>query len=63
MIDFLLELALPRTDQGVTVQWLVMIPLWIVALIATRRSSREVRQLVLGLVMLNFAWFVVRVLH
>jgi len=61
--DALLDLALPRTDAGVAVQWAVMVPVWIVALVWAPRLSAEARRLVIGLVSVNLAWFVVRMLH
>ena len=63
VLDVLLELALPRTDAGVAVQWAVMVPVWIVALVTTRNASTDVRRLVQGLVLFNLAWFVVRTAH
>lgn len=61
--DIVVELALPRTDAGVAVQWLVMAPLWVAALVATRRLRAEYRRFVLGLVVANLAWFAVRTVH
>ncbi|MGI9601632.1 MAG: hypothetical protein ACR2QE_07100 [Acidimicrobiales bacterium] len=63
MLDFILELALPRTDAGVAVQWAVMVPVWVIALVVTRRADPDIRRFVLGLVLFNLAWFVVRTLH
>lgn len=63
MLDLIVELALPRTDAGVAAQWAVMVPVWAIVLFLVRRADPGVRQFVLGLVMVNFAWFVVRTLH
>ena len=63
VLDVLLELALPRTDAGAAAQWLVMAPVWIVALVVTRKASTDIRRLVQGLVLCNLAWFVVRTAH
>ncbi|RMH79856.1 MAG: hypothetical protein D6683_05630 [Actinomyces sp.] len=61
--DIVVELALPRTDAGVVVQWLVMVPLWVTVLVATRRLRVEYRRFVLGLVVANLAWFAARTVH
>lgn len=61
--DFFVDLLLPETDRAVGVQWIVMSVVWATALITTRRQSRDVRTFVLGLAMLNLAWFAARTIH
>ena len=63
MPDFLLDLLLPGTDRAVAIQWSIMIPFWVVALVAVRRQNRDVRTFVLGLAIINLAWFAARTIH
>jgi hypothetical protein len=65
VIDLLLDLVLPRTDRAVAIQWAVMAPIWLVALIAIRRvtPNKDYRQFVYGLVIMNLAWFGARMIH
>lgn len=58
----LLDLALPRTDQGALVQAMVAVPAFGLALWATRRN-RELFLFVTGLASLTFAWFALRTVH
>ncbi len=59
----IVDLLLPRTDAGVAVQWAIMVPVWIVSIIATRRWPRDFRHFVYGLIMMNLAWFAIRAVH
>ena len=61
--DIVMDLLLPPTDRAVAVQWAVMTPFWIVVLITTRGWNKDVRTFLMGLAMLNLAWFAVRTLH
>lgn len=63
--DLLLDLALPRTDRVVFIQWAIMVPFWIIVLTVTWRRTKvkEYRQFATGLAMLNLAWFAVRTIH
>ena len=63
MDDFLLDLLLPRTDRAVFIQWAVMIPFWVIVVIATRRLSKDVRTFIVGLAFVNLAWFAFRMVH
>lgn len=63
MGDFLLDLALPRTDRAVAIQWVVMGAFWTLVIVATWRKERDIRHFVWGLAMLNLAWFAARVVH
>lgn len=63
MRDFLLDLVLPPSDRAVMIQWAIMAPLWLIALVATRHRSKDTRTFVIGVVVLNLAWFVARMIH
>ncbi len=65
MSNFLLELALPRTDAGVYVQTIVMGVFWALLLLAVvvLRVRREYRTFAVGLAVINFAWFAARTVH
>jgi hypothetical protein len=61
--EWMNDLLLPRTDDGVTVQWLIMVPLWLIVSFAARRLPREVQLLIWGLATMNLAWFLLRMAH
>ncbi len=63
MRDILLDLVLPKTDRIVAIQWAIMAPLWVVGLWISRRWSKDLRQFVWGLVLLNAGWFMARMVH
>ena len=63
MRDFLLDLALPPSDRAVMIQWAVMVPFWLIVLVVTRHRSKDTRTFVIGLAVLNLAWFVARTIH
>lgn len=63
MKDFVLDILLPPTDRVVLIQWLVMIPFWLGAIFATRSQPKDIRTFVIGLAMLNLAWFAARTIH
>lgn len=63
MRDFVLDILLPPTDRIVLIQWLVMIAFWIGVIIATRNKTKDTRTFVIGLAMLNLAWFAARTIH
>ncbi len=65
MRNFLLELALPRTDAGVYGQTIVMAIVWSVVISAAvvLRARKEYRTFAIGLAVLNFAWFAARTVH
>lgn len=56
------DLLLPRTDAGVATQVVVAAAVYLIALVAVRRSP-EVRQLIVGLATLTAAFFGLRTLH
>jgi hypothetical protein len=61
--EFLLDFLLPKTDKGVGQQWMVMTPIWLLGLWLVRRQVKDIRQFVLGLVIINIAWFCARMVH
>ena len=61
--EFLLDLLLPKTDQGVFIQWGVAALVWPVVLFFARNASKDVRTFVIGLAVLNIAWFAARTIH
>lgn len=56
------DLLLPRTDAGVAAQVVAAAAVYLIALVAARRSP-EVRRLIVGLATLTAAFFGVRTLH
>ena len=63
MWDLLLEVALPRTDKGVAVQWIVAAAIWPVALLSVRNQNRDIKLFVVGLIVMNIALFSLRTVH
>ena len=63
MGDFVLDQLLPATDRAVAVQWAVMIPVWLLAIVLVRGATKDIRTFVIGLAMLNLAWFAARTIH
>ena len=63
MSDFLLDLALPKTDRAVFIQVSIAVVFWGLALIAVRNNRKELRQLILGLAIMTMAWFAFRTIH
>jgi len=65
MRNFILELALPRTDAGVYAQTIVMAAVWAVVIttVVLTRSRTEYRTFAIGLAVINFAWFAARTVH
>lgn len=63
--NFLLDIVLPRTDRVVFIQWAIMTPFWLLVLIVTFRRTpvKEYRQFVVGLAVMNLAWFCARMIH
>lgn len=58
----MIELLLPRTDEGAAVQAIVAAVVFAVVLVAVRRHA-EVRLLVAGLAVMTAAWFALRTVH
>lgn len=63
MWNRLADLALPRTDSGAVVQIAVMAVVWVMVVIWSLRWRREYHTFVLGLAVVNFAWFGARMIH
>ena len=63
MPQFLVDLALPKTDSMVFVQWAVMIPFWGLVFFGIRKLSKDTRLFFYGVAMLNLAWFACRTVH
>jgi len=65
MRNFILELALPRTDAGVYAQTIAMAVVWTVVISAVLilRARTEYRTFAIGLAVINFAWFAARTVH
>lgn len=61
--DFFLDIVLPETDRGVFQQWGVMMPIWIIAIFLVRKKDRDIKHFVWGVCLLNFAWFMARMIH
>lgn len=62
-MEFLTDLALPKTDRAVFIQWAVMVPFWILVFVAVRKLSKDARMFFYGVAMLNLAWFAFRTVH
>lgn len=62
MSDFLVDLALPRTDAGAFVHAAIAVPVFGMALWRVRHN-RDIRTFVVGVATLTFAWFALRTLH
>jgi hypothetical protein len=58
-----LDLLLPKTDRIVGIQWAIMGPIWLLAIGFSWQLDRDVRHFVWGLCMINFAWFMARMIH
>jgi len=63
MRDFVLDLLLPRTDRAVGIQFIVMAVVWALVLPWSFRWRREYRTFVIGLALVNIAWFGARAIH
>lgn len=63
MPQFLIDLALPKTDSAVFIQWAVMAPFWLAVFVGIRKMSKDARMFVYGVAMLNLAWFAFRTVH
>lgn len=61
--ELLLDLVLPKTDQTVAIQWAIMGPIWLLAIGFSWQVERDIRHFIWGLCMINFAWFMARMIH
>ncbi len=62
-MELLRDLALPKSDRAVFIQWAIVASFWIAVFIAIRHRSRDARMFVYGVAMLNLAWFALRTVH
>ena len=63
MRELLLDLLLPETDRGATIQIVVAAVFWAVMIGWSLRWRREYRLFVIGLAVVTFAWFGARAIH
>ncbi len=63
MIDFVVDLLLPKTDRLVVIEFVVMGVVWAVLVPWSFRWRGEYRTFVIGLAVLNLAWFGARAIH
>ena len=63
MREFILDLLLPKTDRAVGVQFAAMAVVWAIVLPWSFRWRNEYRTFVVGLALLNVAWFGARAIH
>jgi len=61
--ELLLDLVLPKTDKTVAIQWAIMGPIWLLAIGFSWQFVRDIRHFIWGLCMINFAWFMARMIH
>jgi len=61
--DFLLDIAFPKTDRIVAIQWGIMGPIWLFTIALSWQYDRDVRHFLWGLCTINFAWFMFRMVH
>lgn len=58
-----MDLLLPETDRGATIQIVVAAVLWSLVIPWSRRWRSEYRLFVIGLAVITFAWFGARAIH
>lgn len=63
MREALLDLLLPETDRGATIQIAVAAVFWTVMIAWSLRWRPEYRTFVIGLAVITFAWFGARAIH
>lgn len=61
--EFALDVVLPKTDRIVGIQWAIMGPIWLLAIGYSWQVQRDIRHFIWGLAMINFAWFMARMIH
>jgi len=61
--EFLLDIALPKTDRVVAIQWAVMGPIWLFLIGLSWQFERDIRHFLWGICTINFAWFMFRMVH
>lgn len=58
-----LDIALPKTDRIVAFQWAIMGPIWLFVIALSWQYERDIRHFMWGVCMINFAWFLARMIH
>ena len=58
-----MDLLLPETDRGATIQIVVAAVFWSLVIAWSRRWRSEYRLFVIGLAVITFAWFGARAIH
>lgn len=61
--NLLLDIVLPKTDRVVAIQWAIMGPIWLLGIGFSWQLERDLKHFVWGLCMINFAWFMARMIH
>jgi len=61
--EFLIDIALPKTDRVVAIQWAVMGPIWLFLIGLSWQFERDIRHFLWGICTINFAWFMFRMVH
>ena len=61
--EFLLDVVLPKTDRVVAIQWAAMGPIWLVLIALSWQYDRDIRHFLWGITLINFAWFLARMIH
>ena len=61
--NLFLDVVLPRTDRIVAIQWGIMGPIWLFMVGLSWQYERDIRHFIWGLCLINFAWFMARMIH
>jgi len=59
----IINVIFPTTDNAVYAQWAVAILFWVLIIFLTKKQSKDIRLFILGLFIINLAWFAIRTLH
>lgn len=63
MPEWLHDLLLPETDEGVAIQWILAAAFWAVTVRLSWRADRNLGLLTAGLALCTLAWFLLRAAH
>jgi len=61
--EFALDIVLPKTDRIVAIQWAIMGPIWLFVIALSWQYERDIRHFLWGICVINFAWFLARMVH
>lgn len=61
--ELFLDVVLPKTDQTVAIQWALMGPIWLFMIGLSWQYERDIRHFIWGVCLINFAWFLARMIH